>query len=206
VGKGRETVYIVDDEPAVRESFELLLDVRGFKAQSFADGASFLAAYEPGAPGCALLDLRMPAMSGAQLHAEMVARGIALPVIFVTAHGDVGATRTAFKAGAVDFIEKPIEADVLIAAIESALARDRGQRERIDRAKSAAAKLGLLTGREREVVALAVEGQHNREIAGELGISPRTVEVYKARAMEKLGVRRLPDLVRIILSARDNPD
>jgi FixJ family two-component response regulator len=202
VSEDEPTVYIVDDERSVRESLELLLDVRGFKARSFADGESFLAAYRAGSPGCALLDLRMPGMSGAELQAEMVARGVGLPVIVVTAHGDVAATRAAFKGGAVDFIEKPIESDALIAAIESALALDMNQRERVARARSAAAKLELLTGREREVVDLAVEGRHNREIAAELGISPRTVEVYKARAMEKLGVKRLPDVVRIVLSAR----
>ena len=195
-------VYIVDDELAVRDSLELLLEVRGFVGRSFADGAAFLAAYPPGSPGCVLLDLRMPGMSGAEVQAEMMARGISLPVIVVTAHGDVSAARSAFKAGAVDFIEKPIESDALIAAIEAALARDADQRERADRVQTAAVKLELLTGREREVVELAVLGRHNREIAAELGISPRTVEVYKARAMEKLSIKRLPDLVRIVLDAR----
>jgi two-component system response regulator FixJ len=195
-------VYIVDDERAVRESLELLLDVRGFKTRSFQDGASFLAAYRTGSPGCALIDLRMPGMSGAELQVEMVTRGIALPVVVVTAHGDVAATRKAFKAGAVDFIEKPVEAEALIAAVEAALATDATQRERADRTSSAFAQLEQLTARERQVVDLAVEGRHNREIAIELGISPRTVEVYKARAMEKLGIKRLPDLVRIVLNAQ----
>ncbi len=195
------TVYIIDDEPTVRESLALLLDVRGIHARAFADGPSFLEAYAEGSPGCALIDLRMPGMSGAELHAEMNDRGISLPVIVVTAHGDVAATRNAFKAGAVDFLEKPIDPDALVAAITAAFAHDASAREQEARTRAAAEQLASLTGREREVVELAVAGLHNREIAAQLGISPRTVEVYKARAMEKLGVKRLPDLVRVVLAA-----
>jgi FixJ family two-component response regulator len=198
----RPTVFIVDDEPAVRESLALLLDVRGVRTESFAEAKAFLAAYHPSQPGCLLLDLRMPEMTGAELQDELAARGLTLPVVVITAHGDVAATRAAFKAGAVDFLEKPIDPDALLAAVDAALARDAELRERAERSGAAASKLDLLTGREREVVERAAAGLHNREIAAELGISARTVEVYKGRAMEKLGVRRLPDLVRLVMRSQ----
>jgi RNA polymerase sigma factor (sigma-70 family) len=197
----RPIVHIVDDEATVRESLALLLDVRGFATRCHKDAQSFLASCDPSQPGCVLVDLRMPGMSGAELQAELARRGVALPLIMITAHGDVAATRAAFKAGACDFIEKPIEPEALHRAIESALQQDASSRERAARSSEAASKLDALTGREREVVERAVAGLHNREIASELGISPRTVEVYKARAMEKLGVRRLPDIVRLVMRA-----
>jgi FixJ family two-component response regulator len=195
-------VHIVDDDPAVRESLQLLLDVRDFATRVHADAASFLAECDGSQPGCVLLDLRMPELSGADVQAEMARAGNALPVVMITAHGDVAATRAAFKAGALDFIEKPIEPDELVAAVEAALAHDAALRERNVRAGDATRRLEALTGREREVVDRVVGGLQNREIARELGISPRTVEVYKARAMEKLGVKRVPDLVRLAMRAR----
>jgi two-component system response regulator FixJ len=202
----RPTVHIVDDDPAVRESLALLLSVRGFEICSYPDGASFLAACDGSSPGCVLLDLRMPKLSGAEVQAEMMRRGIELPVIVITAHGDVPATRAAFKAGAHDFVEKPIEPAELLASVEVALQVDAERRERAARVDVASRQLESLTGREREVVDRAVAGLHNREIASELGISPRTVEVYKARAMEKLGVKRAPDLVRLVMQAeRERP-
>jgi FixJ family two-component response regulator len=195
-------VHIVDDDPAVRESLQLLLDVRGFATRVYADPASFLAQCDPSQPGCVLLDLRMPEMSGADVQAEMARTGNELPVIMITAHGDVAATRAAFKAGALDFVEKPIEPDELCAGVAAAVAHDAARRERNVRAGDATRRLETLTGREREVVDRVVAGGQNREIARELGISPRTVEVYKARAMEKLGVKRVPDLVRLAMRAR----
>ena len=196
------TVFIVDDDPAVRESLALLLDLQGHRTRVFGDAKSFSSAYESSQPGCLLLDLRMPGMSGAELQSELAARGIELPIVVITAHGDVSATRAAFKAGALDFLEKPIEPDALREAVEAALARDAELRQRAARAGAATSKLDALTGREREVVERAARGLHNREVAAELGISPRTVEVYKARAMEKLGIRRLPDLVRLVMRAQ----
>jgi FixJ family two-component response regulator len=197
----RPTVHIVDDDAAVRESLALLIGLRGLEVECFPDGPSFLAACDWSAPGCVLLDLRMPKMNGADVQAEMARREIELPVIVITGHGDVPATRAAFKSGAHDFVEKPIDSIVLLAAVESALAVDAERRARFVHVRSATRLLGSLTAREREVVDRAVEGRHNREIASELGISSRTVEVYKARAMDKLGVKRLPDLVRLVLVA-----
>ena len=195
----RPTVFIVDDDAGVRDSLAMLLELKGFRTRTFAAAEAFLAEYRPEWPGCLVLDLRMPGMTGLELQAELARRGSGLPVIIITAHGDVATTRSALKGGAVDFIEKPIDDEALVAAIAAALDRDARERERAQAAAGAAERLARLTGREREVLALVAEGRHNREIAVALGISPRTVEVYKARLMEKLQVRRLPDLVRLVL-------
>jgi FixJ family two-component response regulator len=195
----RPTVFIVDDDAGVRNSLAMLLELKGFRTRTFAAAEAFLAEYRPEWPGCLVLDLRMPGMSGLELQADLARRGSALPVIIVTAHGDVATTRSALKGGAVDFIEKPIDDEALVAAIAAAFDRDARGRERAQAAAGAAERLARLTGREREVLALVAEGRHNREIAVALGISPRTVEVYKARMMEKLQVRRVPDLIRLVL-------
>jgi len=195
----RPTVFIVDDDAGVRDSLAMLLELKGFRTRTFADAATFLSGYRTEWPGCLVLDLRMPGMSGLELQGELARRGATLPVIIVSAHGDVATTRSALKGGAVDFIEKPIEDEALVAAIAAALDRDARERERAQAAAGTAERLARLTGREREVLALVAEGRHNREIAVALGISPRTVEVYKARMMEKLQVRRVPDLVRLVL-------
>jgi len=195
----RPTVFIVDDDAGVRDSLAMLLELKGFHTRTFAAAAAFLAEYRPEWPGCLVLDLRMPGMSGLELQADLARRGSRLPVIIVTAHGDVATTRSALKGGAVDFIEKPIDDEALVAAIAAALDRDARERSRARAAAGTAERLARLTAREREVLALVAEGRHNREIAAALGISPRTVEVYKARMMEKLQVRRIPDLVRLVL-------
>jgi RNA polymerase sigma factor (sigma-70 family) len=196
------TVFIVDDDAAVRDSLAMLLDLRGFRTHQFASAEAFLAEYRPASPGCVVLDLRMPGMSGLELQAELAARDATLPVIVITAHGDVATTRAALKGGAIDFIEKPIDDEALVAAITAALDRDAREREQARASASVAERMARLTGRERDVLARVADGKHNREIAAELGISPRTVEVYKARMMEKLQVRRLPELVRLVLESR----
>jgi RNA polymerase sigma factor (sigma-70 family) len=196
------TVFIVDDDAAVRDSLALLLELKGFRTRQFASAEAFLDEYRPESPGCVVLDLRMPGMTGLELQAELAQRGAKLPVIVITAHGDVATTRVALKGGAIDFIEKPIDDEVLVAAIGVALDRDARERAEAQTSASVAERLARLTGREREVLVLVADGKHNREIAAELGISPRTVEVYKARLMEKLQVRRLPDLVRLVLDTK----
>jgi RNA polymerase sigma factor (sigma-70 family) len=196
------TVFIVDDDTAVRDSLALLFELKGLRTRAFDSAEAFLARYRPEWPGCLVLDLRMPGMSGIELQAELARRGIALPVIIITAHGDVATTRAALKGGAVDFIEKPIDDEALLAAVRGALDRDARERAQALAASSVAERMARLTGREREVLALVAEGKHNREIAAALGISPRTVEVYKARLMEKLQVRRVPDLIRLVLDAQ----
>jgi RNA polymerase sigma factor (sigma-70 family) len=200
------SVFIVDDDAGVRDSLAMLLELKGFAVRTYDSAEQFLARYRPEWPGCLVLDLRMPGMDGLTLQAELARRGVRLPLIVVTAHGDVAAARTALKAGAVDFIEKPIDNELLLAAVSAALERDLRTRDRAALEAAVAERLARLTGREREVLDLVVEGRHNREIAAALGISPRTVEVYKARVMEKLQVRRVPELVRLVLQARGPTD
>ena len=152
--------------------------------------------------GCILADIRMPGMSGLEMQRELLARAIPMPVIVVTAHGDVGSARAAFRSEAVDFLEKPFEEDTLLAAIEHAFEKERRRvtsSQALDRRN---AGLAQLTPREREVMDLIVQGQHNRDIGRQLGISVRTVEVHKARVMDKLGARNLAELIRI---SRDAP-
>ncbi len=196
------TVFIVDDDAGVRDSLAMLLELKGFETRKFAAAEAFLDEYRPELPGCVVLDLRMPTMSGLELQAELTRRGLRLPVIVVTAHGDVATTRTALKDGAVDFIEKPIDDEALLGAVASALERDARERAAASVASDISDRMARLTGREREVLTRVADGKHNREIAAELGISPRTVEVYKSRLMEKLQVRRVPELVRLVLESQ----
>lgn len=190
----RDTIFLVDDDASVRDALSLLLSLRGHATATFASAEDFLAAFDPAWRGCVVADIRMPGLSGLELQRVLRERAPSLPVVVITAHGDVAAARQAFLADAVDFIEKPFDGELLLSAVEHALA---GRR----RAVSDAAPRqpgGPLSPREREVLQLMVQGQHNRRIAEQLGISPRTVEVHKARVMEKLGVRTLVDLVRLV--------
>lgn len=198
----RDTVFIVDDDASVRDSLSLLLSLRGFPTATFASAEDFLSAVQPSWRGCIVLDIRMPGMSGLELQRCLRGRGPTLPVIVITAHGDVAAARQAFLADAIDFIEKPFEGEQLLVAIDTALAGLRviaTAQEAAPRERPAPANL---SPREREVMALMVDGLHNRRIGEELGISPRTVEVHKARVMEKLGVKNLVELVRLIDQGR----
>ena len=193
------TIFIVDDDDAVRDSLALLLGLRGYATRSFARGEDFLAAIDRSAGGCILLDLRLPGIDGLAVQSDLAEREICLPIIMLTAHGDAATARAALKSGAFDFLEKPIDDGVLSTIIEAALARDHEVRDHAGRRAAWQAKLARLTPREHEVFDFIVQGRHNREIAAALGISPRTVEVYKARIMDKLQVDRLPDLIRIAL-------
>jgi RNA polymerase sigma factor (sigma-70 family) len=192
-------VFIVDDDDAVRDSLALLLGLRGYATRSFGRGEEFLAAIDRSASGCILLDLRLPGIDGLAVQTELAAREICLPIIMLTAHGDAATARAALKAGAFDFLEKPIDDAVLRATIETALTRNHEARDRASHRAAWQDRLARLTPREREVLELVVHGRHNREIAAALGISPRTVEVYKAHIMDKLHVDRLPDLIRVAL-------
>jgi len=193
------TVYIVDDDQSVRDAIALMLSVRGYRTASFADARSFLEGYRPDWRGCLLLDLRMPDMDGLELQARLGAIGCTIPVIIVTGHGDVESARAAFRSRAIDFLEKPLDHKRLMASIDEAFARQAEQSAERAGSEEAQRILAQLTPREREVMALVISGRHNREIALELGISPRTVEVHKARMMQKLGVASIPDLVRLSL-------
>jgi RNA polymerase sigma factor (sigma-70 family) len=193
------TVFIVDDDAAVRDSLSLLLGLRGYKTRSFARGEDFLATMDPAARGCVLLDLRMPDVDGIAVQAALAALGITLPVIILTAHGDVASARAALKGGAFDFLEKPIDDTLLLRTSDAALGRDASARIESERSDALRRRVARLTPRERQVLAAVIDGRHNREIAANLGISPRTVEVYKARLMDKLQIDRLPELIRLAL-------
>jgi len=196
------TVFIVDDDASVRDALSLLLGIRDYRVAVFGDAESFLKAYKKEWRGCILLDIRMPGMDGLTLQKHLATLGSELPVIIMTGHGDVASAREAFRSLAIDFLEKPLDHRKLLAGIDEAFSRQQAtaiaemnqdQRRRL---------LDSLTPRETEVMDRVVAGRHNREIAAELGISPRTVEVHKARMMDKLGVGNVADLVRLNLQAR----
>jgi FixJ family two-component response regulator len=198
----RLTVYIVDDDASVRDSLALMLGLFGYRTAVFADAEAFLSAWQPGWAGCVVADLRLPGRSGIELQAELRAKASRLPFIIITAHGDVPTARTAFQASAVDFLEKPFDHAQLRAAIESAFSMEGRRLQR----SAEAAKLAVLTARERDVLEQAAKGLHAKEIAAQLGISPRTVEVHKTRIMAKLGVRNVAELVRFALASDSAPD
>lgn len=190
------TVYVVEDDAAVRDSLALMLGLSGYRTALFADAEAFLAAYRDDWAGCVVADLRLPGASGIELQVELRRRASSLPFMIMTAHGDVPTAREAFLASAVDFLEKPFDQAQLEAAIQAAFAREGPRLER----GAALRKLATLTAREREVLEHAARGLHAKEIAAALGISPRTVEVHKTRVMEKLGVRNVAELVRFTLA------
>jgi RNA polymerase sigma factor (sigma-70 family) len=195
----RPVIHIVDDDPGVRRSIALWLGFRDLATREHDSAEHFLTAVGAGCHGCAIIDVRLGGMSGLQLQAKMAEGGIALPVLFLTGHGDVPTARSALKAGAFDFIEKPVDNSRLIELVEAALRLDERRWEGAQQTERVRERLDRLTPREREVMAQVVAGRHNREIAQEMGISARTVEVYKARLMDKLDVRRVADLVRFAM-------
>ena len=194
----RETVFIVDDDASVRDALSLLLSLRGLVTSTFASAEDFLSALQPDWRGCAVIDIRMAGMSGLELQQLLRQKAPQLAVVIITSHGDVATARRAFLADAVDFIEKPFDGDQLVAAVEKALGAARLAAPPEDAAAGAGPALAPLSAREREVMTLMVEGLHNRKIAETLGISPRTVEVHKARVMQKLGVKSVVELVRLV--------
>ena len=196
------TVYIVEDDASVRDSLGLMLGLAGLRTAFFADAEAFLAAWREDWTGCVVADLRLPGMSGIELQTEMGRRGRGLPFVIITAHGDVAAARDAFRADAVDFLEKPFDHAQLRSAIQAAFSKE----ERRQRRTLESERLALLTMRERDVLEHAARGLHAKEIARELGISARTVEVHKTRLMAKLGVRNVAELVRFALGAGASSD
>ena len=195
------TVFVVDDDPAIRDSLSLMLGLAGYRTALFADAEAFLDAYRDAWAGCVVADLRLPGRSGVELQAELRARGSALPLVIITAHGDVPAARVAFQAQAVDFLEKPFDDTQLRAAIETAFAIEERRIQSTHARRSDADRLAKLTSREHQVLDYAAKGLHAKEIAAALGISSRTVEVHKTRIMAKLGVRNVAELVRFALAA-----
>ena len=194
-------VYVVDDDASIRDSLALMLGLGGYATRLFADAESFLVAFNSNWSGCVVADLRLPGMSGVDLQAQVRNRGSAIPFVIITAHGDVPTARAAFRAQAVDFIEKPFEEAQLRGAIDTAFALERRRIDAAELRRADAAKLSRLTEREREVLEHAARGLHAKEIAARLGISPRTVEVHRTRIMEKLEVRNIAELVRFAVAA-----
>jgi FixJ family two-component response regulator len=190
-------VHVVDDDPAVRDSLCMLLEQHGMAAAPHDGAAAFLEAAQAGAHGCAIIDMHMPGMDGLQLQKEMARRGLLLPVVFLTGHGSIPMSVQAIKAGAVNFLTKPVSAGDLMDSVRTALQESEQARAHAQAGLTATSRLAALTGREREVMALALQGMPNKEIARALGISHRTVEIHKARINHKTGVDNLLDLARV---------
>lgn len=198
------TVFIVEDDPSVRDSLGLLLGLHGYTVALYASAENFLDVMQPDWRGCALLDIRMPGMNGLTLQQRMLESGCTLPVVIMTAHGDVDSARTAFRSRAVDFLEKPLDHEKMLLAVQDAFLHQVDVQESTMRANQYTRLKATLTPREKEVMELVVTGLHNRDIAELLGISARTVEVHKAHMMEKLAVASVPDLVRLSMSDPKN--
>lgn len=201
MGERCRNVYLVDDDEAVRRSVSFTLRTSNYLVKTFASGVEFLKEARSVAPGCILLDVRMPRMDGLEVQRALRDDGVLLPVVVMTAHGDVGIAVEAMKAGAVDFIEKPFEKATLIGAIDAGLERIEQAGRRGARAEEAKVKLEILTARELEVMKGLVRGHPNKTIAYDLGISPRTVEIHRANLMTKLGVASLSEALRLAFAA-----
>lgn len=194
-----QIVHVVDDEQAMRDSLAFLIESAGLNVRTYESGPQLLRSAGPLAPGCIVTDIRMPEMSGLDLVRKLKAQGVGHPVIVITGHGDIPLAVEAMREGVVDFLEKPFDDDLLLAAIRKALRQDdvlTGQRAEADRIKTTLQKL---SARERDVLAGLVAGKANKVIAYDLGISPRTVEIYRANVMTKTGAASLSELVRMAL-------
>lgn len=195
-------IHVIDDDEAMRDSLEFLLDAAGLTARVYASADEFMARIETVEPGCIVTDVRMPGMSGLELVRALTVRGVALPVIVITGHGDVAMAVEAMRAGAVDFLEKPFEHEAMLGSIRYALTSGpRGDQSQTEKLRLTAI-LDTLSPREQDVLRGVVDGKMNKIIAFELGISPRTVEVYRANMMTKTGARSLSELVRMVTLAR----
>jgi len=194
-----DTVFIVDDDAAVRDSLCLLLKTVGLEAKAFESGNAFLEAYDPSWAGCILLDIRMPGISGMEVQKRLIELGCSLPILFVTGHGDVSMAVQAMHLGASDFIEKPYHDQDLLDRLHQALARQQEQQDQSAKKQAAQKRFDTLTPREAEVMGYVVKGAANKVIALDLDVSQRTVEIHRARVMEKMGARSLAKLVRMAL-------
>ena len=198
-------VHVVDDDEAVRDSLGILLESAGFSVRTHASPSAFLAVAGQAAGGCVVTDVQMPEMDGLELQRQLTAQGSPMPVIVMTGHADVPIAVEAMKAGAVDFLEKPFSDDQLLSAVQGALAASQRAQQEQEAVAATEARLASLTPREREVLDELVLGKANKVIAYDLGASPRTIEVHRARVMEKMGARSLPELVRMTLAVQRAP-
>ena len=195
-------VYVVDDDEAVRDSLQWLLEGASYRVRTFDSAEAFLAGFDPSAIACLVLDVRMPGMSGLELQEHLVGRKIALPIIFITGHGDVPMAVATMKKGAVDFIEKPFDHAKLKSLVEQMLARAREEAARRDRARMNQTLLARLTPREQQVLERIMAGRLNKQIADDLGISIKTVEAHRANIMDKLKANTVADLMRVALTGQ----
>jgi FixJ family two-component response regulator len=196
------TVFIVDDDDGVRSSIRLLLKSIGIAATPLASAQTFLDTFDPARPGCLVLDIRMPGMSGMELQEQLNLRGATIPVIFITGHGDVPMAVAAMQQGAFDFLQKPFRDQDLIDRVQKALDRDREIRGALQMHEQIRQRLASLTPRETEVLELMTSGRQNKVMAAELGLSQRTVEIHRAHVMEKMGADSVAQLVRMVIDAR----
>jgi FixJ family two-component response regulator len=196
--KPEPTVFVVDDDEAVGDFLSHLIVSVGLKVETYASAEEFLDAHEPGRPGCLLLDIRMPGMSGLELQQELAAREIRIPVIILTGHGDVQVAIHAMKAGAVDFIEKPFNNELLLDRIQKAVAESVQAETTRVKWDEIALRMKLLTPRERQVLDMVVAGETNKSVARHLDISERTIEIHRAKVMEKMQAKSLADLVKMV--------
>ncbi len=191
------TVFIVDDDPAIRFAMQALMDSVDVPHEIYGSGDEFLEKVEEHRPGCLVLDIRMPGLGGLELQEELISRGSTLPIIFITGHGDVPMAVEAMQKGAVDFIQKPFRDQDLLDRVREALLTDKERRKEQEKHAEVEKRLARLTNREREVFDLVVTGKPNKVIAYELGVSQRTVEIHRARVMEKMQAKSLADLVKM---------
>jgi two-component system, LuxR family, response regulator FixJ len=197
-------VHVVDDDDSVRRSVGFMLKTSGYKVKPYGSGLELLKDAKALEPGCILLDIRMPGMDGLEVQQALHDRGVSLPVIIMTGHGDVPLSVRAMKAGATDFIEKPFEKEVLLSALDTGFAGLKRTDSGREKAKDASVRLQVLTPREREVLDGLAQGLPNKTIAYDLGISPRTVEIHRANLMTKLGVRSLSEALRLAFAAQES--
>jgi two-component system, LuxR family, response regulator FixJ len=198
-------VFIVDDDEAVRNSLRLLVKSIGLNATILGSAQEFLATYDPLQPGCLILDVRMPGMSGLELQQQLNLRGAVIPVIFITGHGDIPMAVVAMQQGAFDFLQKPFRDQDLIDRVQRALDKDRTNRAELGERSRIRARRDSLTPREREVLALVASGKANKVMAADLGLSQRTVEIHRARVMEKMAASSLAQLVRMVMDLEEGP-
>jgi len=195
------TVFIIDDDKAVRSAMGQLVEAVGLKAETFSDAGEFLDSFDPARPGCLILDVRMPGMSGLALQRKLLEEDISIPIIFMSGYGDVSMVVEVMRGGAVDFIEKPFRNQLMLDRIHEALAKDARAREQRTAQNAVKSQLALLTPREREVLNCVRAGEHNRVIAEKLGLSQKTVEVHRANIMKKLEVGSVAELVAMLCTA-----
>ena len=197
----KPTVFLVDDDHAVRGALELLLDSMDFRTVSYPSAAAFLEDFDQSRRGCLVLDIRMPGMSGMELQAALAEKSVHIPIIFLSGHGNVSMSAKAFRTGAIDFLEKPFDENVLLERIQEAMQLDQSNQALAARRADASTRLAALTPREREVMLLIVAGNANKEIATKLDLSTRTIETHRGRILEKTGAQSLADLIELALAS-----